>query len=205
MTTDLKAYTDSQLIELYKQKGEGKYVGELYKRHTKMVLLICYKYLKNRDIAKEAVMQVFENIIQYLKKYSIENFRSWLVSVARNHCYMMLRSEKGIIEYCDIFEKNIDERVEFEDILISNIKEEEEKRFESLEKAVENLPEEQKKCIKLFYLKGNSYSEITGLTGYDFKQIKSFLQNGRRNLKNVLTRQGFSTFLLLAFFYITEH
>lgn len=198
--TEIKSYTDIELIEQYRQSGEGRYVGELYKRHTKMVLVLCCKYLKNKEIAKEAAVQIFENLISYLKKYTIDNFRSWLMSVTRNHCYMMLRNEKGIVEYCDFFERNVDEFVEFEDVFTLSSKEEEEKRFVSLEQAVENLPVEQRECIKLFYLKGNSYSDITGITGYDFKQIKSFLQNGRRNLKKALTQSGISAAMLSVLF-----
>ena len=197
MTTDLKAYSDAQLVDLYRESGEGRYVGELYKRHIKTVLVLCCKYLKNKEIAKEAVMQVFENVIRHLRRYSIDNFNNWLISVTRNHCYMMLRNEKGIIEYCDFFQKNVEDHVEFEDIFTLSSKEEEEKRYASLERAVENLPEEQRQCIKLFYLKGSSYSDITSVTGYDFKQIKSFLQNGRRNLKKALAQQGFSGILLV--------
>ncbi len=204
MATDLTAYSDVQLVELYQQCGEGKYVGALYKRHIKMVLLICYKYLKDKEIAKEAVMQVFENLICYLKKYSISNFKSWLTTVTRNHCYMMLRSDKGIVEYCDIFKKNVEEYVEFEDVFTLNCKEEEEKRYENLENAIENLPNEQRECIKLFYWKGNTYSQITQITGYDYKQIKSYLQNGRRTLKKVLSHQELTIFLLMALTFIVK-
>jgi len=200
--TDLKAYNDLELIGLYKKHGEGRYIGELYKRHTKMVLVLCCKYLKDKDIAKEAVVQIFENLISYLRKYDIANFRNWLISVTRNHCYMMLRSEKGIVEYCDFFEKNVEEFVEFEDILNQEDKEEEERRYESLEQAVEQLPEEQRECIKLFYLKGNSYSDITTITGYDFKQIKSYLQNGRRNLKKALTQQELIALFMWVFLIV---
>jgi len=200
MATELKDCSDLELVELYRKEGSGTYIGELYKRHTKMVLVLCCKYLKDRDIAKEAVVQIFENLISYLKKYTITNFQSWLISVTRNHCYMMLKSDKGFVEYCDLFEKNVEDFVEFEDIFTQENKEEEERQFDNLEKAVELLPKEQKECIKLFYLKGKSYSDITDITGYNYKQIKSFLQNGRRNLKISLTRAAAYCVILLAIF-----
>ena len=198
MSIDIKAYSDLELVERYRESGEGRYMAELYKRHTKMVLVLCYKYLKDKDVAKEAVMQIFENLLHNLRKYSIDNFRSWLMSVTRNHCLLMLRRESGIVEYCDFFQKNVEEFVEFEDIFTLNSKEEEEKRYDSLFEAVEQLPEEQRDCITLFYLKGKTYSDITEITGYDFKQIKSYLQNGRRNLRKVLSEGGLKAMVIVA-------
>ena len=182
--------TDIELVTLYKTKGDGFYLGELYKRYTKLVFVLCYKYLKDRDVAQEAVAQIFESLIVSLKKYQIDNFKSWLMTVSRNHCLMMLKCEKGIVEYCDFFEKNIPEVVEFEDIFYQDDRDEKERILNRLNEAVDTLPKEQKTCIELFYLGGKSYAEIIESTGYDFKQIKSYLQNGRRNLKNYLSKES---------------
>lgn len=190
--------SDIEIIRVYRDTNDTSFLGELYKRYTKMMLVMCYKYLKSKEVAKEAVAQVFEVLIEALKKYDIDNFKSWLMTVCRNHCFLMLKNNKGIVEYCDFFEKNAPDVVEFEDIFTQYDKEDREKVFDKLYDGIADLPEEQKRCIELFYLQGKSYGEIIEVTGYSFKQIKSYLQNGRRNLRNYL---GKAVALLMFFFY----
>ena len=182
--------TDTELVMLYRKTGEGVYLGSLYKRYTKLVYVVCFKYLKDREVAEEAVQQIFETLIVSLRKYEVSNFKSWLTTVSRNHCIIMLKNDKNIVEYCDFFEKNVEEVVEFEDIFNQEDRQQKDKMIDKLSSAVEALPKEQKICIELFYLKGKSYSEITELTDYDFKKIKSYLQNGKRNLRNFLTKEA---------------
>jgi RNA polymerase sigma-70 factor (ECF subfamily) len=52
-----------------------------------------------------------------------------------------------------------------------------------LEKCIETLGDEQKQCVKLFYLQEKCYKEITESTGFDMNKVKSYIQNGKRNLK----------------------
>ncbi|MBQ3689846.1 MAG: sigma-70 family RNA polymerase sigma factor [Bacteroidales bacterium] len=188
--------TDTELAMLYRKTGEGVYLGSLYKRYTKLVYVVCFKYLKDREVAEEAVQQIFEALIVSLRKYEVSNFKSWLTTVSRNHCIIMLKNNKNIVEYCDFFEKNVEEIVEFEDIFNQEDRQQKDKMIDKLSSAVEALPKEQKICIELFYLKGKSYAEITELTDYDFKKIKSYLQNGKRNLRNFLTKEAMLMILL---------
>lgn len=188
--------TDTELAMLYRTTGEGVYLGSLYKRYTKLVYVVCFKYLKDREVAEEAVQQIFEALIVSLRKYEVSNFKSWLTTVSRNHCIIMLKNNKNIVEYCDFFEKNVEEIVEFEDIFNQEDRQQKDKMIDKLSSAVEALPKEQKICIELFYLKGKSYAEITELTDYDFKKIKSYLQNGKRNLRIFLTKEAMLMILL---------
>jgi RNA polymerase sigma-70 factor (ECF subfamily) len=55
-----------------------------------------------------------------------------------------------------------------------------------LEEALKQLGAEQRHCIELFYLGQKSYQQIMTETGLSFKQVKSFIQNGKRNLKIAL-------------------
>src|SRR5579871_3069027 len=87
--------SDSELILLYKETGDLAVIGQLYTRYTSLVYGVCLKYLKDRDDAKDASMQVFEKLIQLLKGHEVENFKSWLYVTARNHCLMCIRSKKG--------------------------------------------------------------------------------------------------------------
>ncbi|MCQ2253775.1 MAG: sigma-70 family RNA polymerase sigma factor [Bacteroidales bacterium] len=203
MDHQFKEKSDLQLVSLYKDTGEGRYVGELYKRYTKMVFVLCCKYLKDESFADDAVQLIFEKLLVILPKYKIDNFKCWLVSVTRNSCFLFLRRNKDMVEYCDFFEKNLDDFVEFDEILNQENREDKERTFQKLEAALTKLPEEQAECVRLFYLCGKSYAEISSDTGYSFNMIKSYIQNGRRNLKKMM---GVSCLLLGSIFYsIHQH
>ena len=58
-----------------------------------------------------------------------------------------------------------------------------------LTKALSKLSEHQLICIKLFFYEKRSYQEIAEETGYELKKVKSYIQNGKRNLKNFLEKQ----------------
>jgi RNA polymerase sigma-70 factor (ECF subfamily) len=73
--------------------------------------------------------------------------------------------------------------METESGLHLNKAEEKEKQFVALENAIEELSAEQKKCVDLFYLKEKSYVEIAEITGFTLNEVKSYIQNGKRNLK----------------------
>jgi len=60
----------------------------------------------------------------------------------------------------------------------SNIKE--------LELLLANLANDQKVCMRLFYLKKMSYEKIQTKTGYSYNEIKSALQSGRHHLRKAI-------------------
>ncbi len=175
---------DTELIKLYKRTADTAYAGELYERYVHLVYGVCMKYLKNEEDSKDAAMQIFEKLLVELKIHEVTNFKSWLHVLAKNHCLMWLRSarvrhEKSILT----FETSDD--MENEEGM--HLAEEETETLEGnlllLEKGMQGLPFEQKQCIELFYLQQKCYKEIAELTGYDIKKVKSYIQNGKRNLK----------------------
>ncbi|WHZ07011.1 MAG: RNA polymerase ECF-type sigma factor [Cytophagales bacterium] len=175
---------DIELLLGYKMTGDLKIIGELFRRYTTLVYGVCLKYLRDRDEAKDAVMQIFEKLIHTLKTHEVETFKSWLYVSARNHCLMQLRSKKGK------FRDEIAADMENQLLLHLEPDEELEENLEKLEKCMEQLVAEQKKCIRLFYIEEKCYKEIETYTGYDFNQVKSFIQNGKRNLKICLEANG---------------
>jgi RNA polymerase sigma-70 factor (ECF subfamily) len=183
--------SDAQLIEMYRNSHELKYIGQLYTRYTTLVYGVCIKYLKDEDSAKDATMQVFENLIPLLKKHQIENFRGWLHTLVKNHCLMELRkkSKQQTSSYDTLYETS-DLDVEKEDFSHLDDKFQKEKDLELLEKAMVGLKEEQKVCVELFYLKDKSYNDIVEITGFNIKQVKSHIQNGKRNLKLIMEQHG---------------
>lgn len=181
---------DHELIRQYRRTGDAAHAGELYERYVHLVYGVCMKYLKNEEDSKDAVMQIFEKLLVELKVHEIGNFKSWLHVLAKNHCLMWLRSarvrhEKSILTYevsDDMETGNGLHLTEEEDHLEGNLA--------LLEKGIQVLPAEQKQCIELFYLQQKCYKEIAEITGYDLKKVKSYIQNGKRNLKIYLENEN---------------
>jgi RNA polymerase sigma-70 factor (ECF subfamily) len=170
--------TDSELIILYKQQGDLAIVGELYTRYTSLIYGVCLKYLKDRDEAKDMAMMMFEKLTTTIKSHEIDNFKSWLYVSTRNQCLMQIRKEKGK------FKEDISEKVVESNLLLHlPVENELEEDLSKLEKCISKLVDGQKQCLELFYLQEKCYKEVADATGFDLNKVKSFIQNGKRNLK----------------------
>jgi RNA polymerase sigma-70 factor (ECF subfamily) len=176
--TQLKNLADAELIELFRSNNNSEAIGILFNRYYHLVYGVCMKYLKHPDNAKDACMQIFEKLFADLPKHDIQFFKAWLYRVAQNHCLMQLRSNKYITRSVDVFPEY---SMEYKDTLHPALAKE--KMLTMMEEAIAELNPEQKYCIELFYLEKKTYNEIMDITGYNFMQVKSFIQNGKRNLK----------------------
>ncbi len=174
--------TDSELVQLYKKTNDTNIVGEMYTRYAHIVFGICLKYLKNPDMASEAQLEIYSHLYASLKKYEIKEFKSWLLTVARNHCISFLKKQTKEIVYND-GDKNSANHFMESDTDTSHTKE---KQLVALEKALLQLKPEQKQCIELFFLDNKSYFEIVDITKHELKKVKSFIQNGKRNLQIIM-------------------
>ena len=161
-------------------------MGELYKRYTRFVFLVSIKYLKNEEDSNEAVMQIFEKLLKDLKKHKIENFKSWLHVVTKNFCFQLLRQNQSLQKKQGEYENFSTSFMEKEEYLHHTVEQEKEIKLQALETAVNELNDEQKTCIELFYLQEKSYKEVVEITGFEMKKVKSYIQNGKRNLKMLL-------------------
>lgn len=175
--------TDKELVALYKESGDMTVLGDLYQRYMELVYGVCLKYFKEPETAKDCVMQIFEELVTKLKKHEVDNFKGWLHQVAKNHCLMKLRTPKNL--------KTVEFKTELvqseENVHLNGVLEKEE-NFKKLEYCLGTLVAEQREAIKLFYLDGKCYNEIADMTGQDWNQVRSFIQNGRRNLKNCMEK-----------------
>lgn len=182
MAQHLSTLSDQELIELYQQKHDTAYVGELYKRYSMLVFGLCYKYLKNEEDAKDAVTEIFEVVMEKLKVYEVTFFKSWLYTLSKNELIKTIRKSNplDIIELDEKTEKSAEKFMENAQETTLNIREHE---SEYLKEAISNLNEEQRTCIELFYYQQKSYQEVASITGYDLNKVKSAIQNGKRNLK----------------------
>lgn len=181
--------SDEELVEKYKQEGALQFLGELYTRYAAMVYGVCLKYLKDREESKDGTMQIFEKLVTSLKEHNVTNFKSWLYVLTRNHCLMILRARKRkkTTDFDPEFMENqLHAHLEVELDLI-------EENVPNLGPCIEQLAVEQKQCIELFFLEQKCYKEIIVITGYSDKQVKSYIQNGRRNLRICLERNASSS------------
>ena len=177
--------TDIELIERYQATGDLELIGELYKRYTALVYGVCMKYLKDRDEAKDAAMQLFEKLIDSLKNHEVGNFKSWLYVSARNHCLMKIRSAKGKFKE-EISVADMENQYLLHPESDSGLEE----NLDKLEKCINRLVDGQQQCVRLFFLEEKCYKEITVATGLELNQVKSFIQNGKRNLKICMEENG---------------
>ena len=141
------------------------------------------KYLKNKDEAQDAVMMIFEKLLVDLKKHTVENFKAWLYMVAKNHCLMHLRSGQSRMKKDKELKKDYPIIVEMSYSLHPDNENNKEKELTELEKCIEKLNEKQKLSVELFFIQEKCYQEVTEITGYSMNDVKSFIQNGKRNLK----------------------
>jgi RNA polymerase sigma factor (sigma-70 family) len=173
---------DTSLLRSYASTGDLAYLGDLYDRYTHLVYGVCLKYLKDKEASKDAVMQIFEKLVVSLRETEVREFKGWLYMVVKNHCLMQLRAQqKHIRKSLDPLHENGHANSATAEVLM--MEEVSVDHWPLIEKGLHTLPEEQQQCIRLFYLEQKSYQEVAEMTGYKLKKVKSYLQNGKRNLK----------------------
>jgi RNA polymerase sigma factor (sigma-70 family) len=175
---------DKDLILLYKQSADLKVLGDLYQRYMDLLYGVCLKYFKDTELAKDAVLAIFEELITKLQKHDVENFKSWVYQVAKNHCLMQLRKDKKFTK------AQVDpEIMQNEEIVHLNGELEKEENFKQLDYCLGQLKAEQRQMVELFYLQNKCYKEIAEETGMEWNVVRSFIQNGKRNLKICMDQQ----------------
>ena len=179
-----KHISDQELLERFYADRDNQWLGILLERYTLLLLGVCMKYLKNEEQARDSVQQIFLKAITELQKYRVEYFKSWIYMVAKNHCLMQLRDKPGknTIEVKDSIPAETDE-TDKESLLLN------EKTYEYMGEALKELNADQQLCVTLFYMEKKSYQQITEQTGYSMMQVKSHIQNGKRNMRILIEKK----------------
>jgi RNA polymerase sigma-70 factor (ECF subfamily) len=179
-----KHISDLELLERFYADRDNQWLGILLERYTLLLLGVCMKYLKNEELARDSVQQIFLKAITELQKYRVEYFKSWIYMVAKNHCLMQLRDKPGknTIEVKDSIPAETDE-TDKERLLLN------EKTYEYMGEALKELNADQQLCVTLFYMEKKSYQQITEQTGYSMMQVKSHIQNGKRNMRILIEKK----------------
>lgn len=172
------ALPDKELADQYRASGNMEVLGVLYQRYMDLLYGVCLKYLKNPEPAKDAVIQIFEELVDKLRKHEVDNVKSWLYTLAKNHCLMQLRTPKNL-KTTEFKPEGmqLEEDVHLNGVLLR------EENLDRLERCLQTLSKEQKVTVELFYLQNKCYKEIAEETGLDWNKVRSYIQNGRRNLK----------------------
>jgi len=179
-----KHISDQELLEKFYADHDNQWLGILLERYTLLLLGVCMKYLKNEELARDSVQQIFLKAITELQKYRVEYFKSWIYMVAKNHCLMQLRDKPGknTIEVKESIPAAVDE-TDKESLLLN------EKTYEYMSEALKELNADQQLCVTLFYMEKKSYQQITEQTGYSMMQVKSHIQNGKRNMRLLIEKK----------------
>ena len=180
-----KHISDQQLLENFYADQDTEWLGILLPRYTLLLLGVCMKYLKNEEEAKDCVQQIFLKTITELKKYKVDYFKSWLYRVAKNHCLMKIRDSHGKIpvELSDRYMSAAEDQPDKQSLTQSD------HTIEVMAEALRELSQEQLQCVTLFYLQKKSYQEISEETGFTLMQVKSYIQNGKRNLRLLIEKK----------------
>ncbi len=174
---------DNELLHQYRESSDLAVLGKLYQNYMQLTYGVCLKYLQDEELSKDAVMAIFEELITKVKQHEIKQFRSWLYVLARNYCLMQLRSGKKMETV------GLDDFMEFNPVLHPEDSNREE-ALTALEKCMDKLIPAQQQSVDLFYLQQKCYKEIADLTGFTLNEVKSYIQNGKRNLKICLEKSS---------------
>jgi RNA polymerase sigma-70 factor (ECF subfamily) len=180
-----KHITDQQLLENFYTDRDNEWLGILLTRYTLLLLGVCMKYLKNEEEAKDCVQQIFLKAITELHKYRVDYFKSWIYMVAKNHCLMKIRDRHGKmpVELTERYASAAVEETHEKDLLQNDY------TIALMTEALKELSSEQQQCVTLFYLQKKSYQEISEETGFSMMQVKSYIQNGKRNLRLLIQKK----------------
>lgn len=181
---DLYAHIDdTDLLNKYYADRDNKWLGILLQRYTLLLFGVCMKYLRNEDEARDSVQQIILKALTEVQKYKVTFFKSWIYAISRNQCLMMLRQKHGKLP-AELSENLVaNDYAQFNELL------DKDKALTYLEQGINELSEEQKQCVTLFYLNKKSYLQIAASTGFSLLQVKSHIQNGRRNLKIIVEKK----------------
>lgn len=184
-----KPLKDSELIDCYRNSHDPKYVGELYQRYLHLVTYICSNYLEVDEDIEDASMDIFEKLLDELKRHEIRDFKNWLHSVTRNHCLKILRKKNPVILSEKVTKLNGSAFLGLRQEFGVGIKEDKHQIIRQMMQGLQWLNNEQRECLEHFYLDDMSYKQVADYTGYSVNQVKSHIQNGKRNLKIYLSNQ----------------
>ncbi len=169
--------TDFELLDRFRRHGDRAAFERIVARHRPWLHRVCARLLRSDEAARDATQDVFARVLNRLDTFRGDNFPGWLKAIAVNCCLNTIDRDKrwapleaaGEAPAADLGPE------------LQLLRLEEGVRARHL---IARLPERQKIVFCLKYIDDCSYQEIERLTGFSNKEVKSFLQNARRNFEN---------------------
>lgn len=179
--------SESERLAAFRHSGDIAVLGALYEPYMDLVFGVCFQFLRDEEDSKDAVMQIFEKLIIDLRQHEVSNLKSWLHSVARNHCLMKLRASRMLAGTAAADDAELETEMpgETEDDALRL-----DGRLNALNGCLQKLAREQRISVELFYLHDKCYRDIAYETGFEMGQVKSYIQNGKRKLKICIESHG---------------
>ncbi|UFT99056.1 sigma-70 family RNA polymerase sigma factor [Radiobacillus kanasensis] len=172
-------------VELYHlvQQGDKQALEALYDRYEKLLFSFSYRMTGSSDISEEAIQEVFIKLWTKKGLYKEEKgkFSSWLLTVTRNTCLDLLKKKKETtytLEERDAIQANDPST---EDII--QWKEE----GQNLREAVQELAEDQRKIVELFYFKGLSQRQISEACNIPLGTVKGRVRLALKHLRKYIS------------------
>ena len=176
---------DEQLIELLRRcaSADGVALQRLYELTSPMMFACLTRMLRRRAVAEEALQDVFVTIWQRAGQYRSERGRptTWLMSIARNRAIdLMRRDQLAPVLALDFPDNPVDADATDEsgtDPLPGAA---------LLERCLALLTPQQRRCLELAFVAGNSHMDISRLIGSPMGTVKSWIRRGLQSLRNCL-------------------
>nr|WP_246594288.1 sigma-70 family RNA polymerase sigma factor [Evansella tamaricis] len=134
---------------------------------------IAISIVKSNEAAEDAIQEATLKAYENMKKLREPVFfRSWLIRILMNQCYQILRERKRVVHLDDWNSSK-------QSVMLSSNLE--------LQEVLQELPEDYRIVIILFYLEQWKMKEITEATGLSLGTVKSRLHRARKALIPLLT------------------
>ena len=189
-SSHIRNLSDNELVAKFRETGDNLCVGELFSRYRHLVFGVCMKYLSDEDESQDVQMQVFEKLLRDLHRHQVGQFKGWLYAVTKNECLMYLRSRKSKLAHEKELKKDAEAFMETESGMHPDGVTDTEQQLREMEDRLSDLADHQRRCLELFYLEKKCYREVSEITGYPLNEVKSNIQNGKRNLKIILGKRS---------------
>lgn len=187
-------YTDIPITSLVikAQSGDRRAFSKLYSLTYRKQYCMALGYLKNEHLAQDAVQTAYLNAIENIHRLQDPSkFNSWLGQITYHESMDLLNAkEKPVITSEEEAEYRLCIDAGDNTNPINQIVQEEEKA--ALLKHIQLLSHEHQRIILLRYYKGLKLGEIAKLTNTSVGTVKSRLHYAKKQLLNILEKQGYT-------------
>lgn len=168
------------------QMGDRFAFRELYNRFYKKLYIVALSYLKNREMAEDAVQDVFVNL--WIKKETLNitiSLKAFMATCLKNHVLNMIRSNKKKI--ANTFELT-EEHHPASDYTSDDIQMKEYTKI--MDAGINCMPDQKKRVFEMKVLMGNSNSEVAATLGISINTVKVHYYHSRRFMKAYLKKEA---------------